>query len=347
MTVTPSLPVPPKSLKGALFRKPTIYGVQYLRGLAALGVVLCHFGSNLSAYPTLSKIFSFGQNGVHVFFLISGFIIVYSLTKADYKPAQFFRFLLKRSIRIDPSYYVTILLTLIFFRVLTLVPSFGGAAIPFIPQQFLAHLFYLVPFTKYEFYNHVFWTLCIEFQFYLLVGLLYFIIDAKVYRYCFLIALGFSSFIPFSNAYYLVFNYGAIFALGISLVPVFNNFTWSNWPLPTLFLIVIWLKFGFPIAALLAVSVVVLLFVKVHFGLLYHFGNISYSLYLIHSLVFIFTVGILKRLNFDLQKNQLMALTIEVLLAVVAAFMFYLLIELPSLRMSKKIFYKSSSSNRE
>ena len=327
--------------------KQTIYGVQYLRGLAALAVVFCHFGSKLSAYPTLSAIFNFGQNGVHIFFLISGFIIVYSLSQAGYQPVQFFRFLLKRSIRIDPSYFATILLTLIFFKVLSLVPSFGGTAIPFIPQQFLAHLFYLVPFTKYQFYNYVFWTLCIEFQFYVLVGLLYFIIDAKIYRYCFLIILGLSSFIPFSNVYYLVFNYGAIFALGISLVSVFNSITWSNWPLPTLFLSMIWLNFGFPIVALLAVSVIVLLFVKVHLSLLYHLGNISYSLYLIHSLMFIFTVGVLKRLNFDLQKNQLMALTIEVLLAVVAAFMFYLLIELPSLRMSKKIFYKSSSSNRE
>ena len=56
-----------------------ILSIQYLRGLAALAVVLCHYGSNLTPYPKLSEAFNFGQAGVHVFFLISGFIIVYSL----------------------------------------------------------------------------------------------------------------------------------------------------------------------------------------------------------------------------------------------------------------------------
>ncbi len=49
-----------------------IVSIQYLRGIAALGVVVCHYGSNISS------LLNFGQNGVFVFFLISGFVIVYS-----------------------------------------------------------------------------------------------------------------------------------------------------------------------------------------------------------------------------------------------------------------------------
>src|SRR5471030_3192282 len=98
--------------------KDKIVSIQYLRGLAALGVVFCHYGSNLSS------IFNFGQTGVFVFFLISGFIIVYSLIKSGYQPAQFFTFLLKRSIRIDPAYYITIFLTITLFYILSLIPSF-------------------------------------------------------------------------------------------------------------------------------------------------------------------------------------------------------------------------------
>ncbi|HEY4326156.1 MAG TPA: hypothetical protein VGN20_19370 [Mucilaginibacter sp.] len=40
--------------------KDKILSIQYLRGLAALGVVFCHFGSDISA------VFNFGQTGVYV-----------------------------------------------------------------------------------------------------------------------------------------------------------------------------------------------------------------------------------------------------------------------------------------
>jgi peptidoglycan/LPS O-acetylase OafA/YrhL len=41
-----------------------ILSIQYLRGLAALGVVFCHYGSSLISYPKLSSFFNFGQTGV-------------------------------------------------------------------------------------------------------------------------------------------------------------------------------------------------------------------------------------------------------------------------------------------
>lgn len=153
--------------------KKVILGVQYLRGLAALGVLLCHYTISMQGLSALA----YGQRGVHVFFLLSGFIIVYSLTKVNYKPTQFLQFLVKRSIRIDPAYYATIILTLLLFKILSTLPSFKGSYIPFIPEQFIAHLLYVVPFTKYPFYLHLFWTLCIEFQFYVIIGLLYFLVD--------------------------------------------------------------------------------------------------------------------------------------------------------------------------
>ncbi len=175
----------------------TILGIQYLRGLAALGVVLCHYGSDLKSYPKLSKVFGFGQTGVHVFFLISGFIIVYSLIRANYKPRKFLTFLLKRSIRIDPSYIVTILLTIALFRILSFITTFKGETLSFIPGQFLAHLFYIVPFTQYPFYNHVFWTLGVEFQFYLLIGTLYFLSNNQAFKTGFLILFSLTCLIPF------------------------------------------------------------------------------------------------------------------------------------------------------
>lgn len=163
-------------------QKQFIPGIQLLRGIAALAVVFCHYGSSINNFKLLSSFFNYGKLGIYIFFLISGYIIVYSLEASNYKPRYFFKFILKRSVRIDPLYIITIILTLLSFWLLSLLPSYKGFAIPFIPSQFLAHVFYLIPFSNWGFYSSVFWTLCVEFQFYLLIVIFYFINDSIIYR---------------------------------------------------------------------------------------------------------------------------------------------------------------------
>jgi len=310
-----------------------------------LGVVFCHFGSNLISYPRLSLFFNFGQTGVFVFFLISGFIIVYSLIQSNYKSSQFFTFLLKRSIRIDPAYYIAILLTIALFKILSYIPSFNGSAIAFVPGQFIAHILYVIPFTKYPFYMHVFWTLCVEFQFYLLIGVIYFLSDSPLYKFIFLVLFSLSSLIPFSNSYYLVLNYAAIFALGISLVTLYKNRNWQNIMLPVFFLILIAFKFGIPIFILLLLCSIAVFYFTLIIKPLAFLGDISYSLYLTHTLTLIVFSGISKRLHIDLSHYKLFWLIIEVLVAALFAYIFYLLIEKPSLRLSKHIFYKKTKGS--
>jgi len=311
-----------------------------LRGLAALGVVFCHFGSNLSSYRFLSKVFNFGQTGVYVFFLISGFIIVYSLVKSNYRYKQFFTFLLKRSIRIDPSYFVVILLTIILFKLLVFIPSYKGNGFTFIPGQFIAHIFYVVPFTKYEFYNHVFWTLSVEFQFYLIVGMFFFLSESRIYRSIFLILFSLLSLINWPNSYYLVFNYSPIFSTGIALVTFYKNKNWINVILPICFLVLVAFKFGIAILILLIISSIVILYHDQLIKPLRFLGDISYSLYLTHTLVLIVCLGLIKRLSIDVNQHQLFWLSVEILIAIAFAYFFYRLIEKPSINLSKKYFYK-------
>lgn len=89
--------------------KSTIDGIQYLRALAALMVVLFH--SRLSVYgsddwPT------FGHSGVDIFFVISGFVMAFA-TKNINPNLNFnsrlsvtYEFLRKRFIRIYPLYFL-------------------------------------------------------------------------------------------------------------------------------------------------------------------------------------------------------------------------------------------------
>ena len=316
-----------------------ILSIQYLRGLAALAVVFCHFGFGLTAYPSIFKIFYFGITGVYVFFLISGFIIVYSLMKANYRPSQFLRFLLKRSIRIDPAYWVTILLTLLLFKFLSAI-HFKGEPMPFIPGQFIAHILYIVPFTNYPFYNHVLWTLGVEFQFYLLIGLIYFISNTTIYRIIFLILFSSTCFIPFSNDY-TIFHFAPFFALGISLVIYKQNNITLHLLLPTFCLGLIAYKFGLPVTLLLFISSLLIFLFNMNIKPLKFLGDISYSLYLIHPLLRIVFVGILKKIGINQDTHQLFWFFIQVTTSIFVAYLFFLLIEKQSLNLSKKFTYNN------
>lgn len=312
--------------------------VQQLRGISALAVVFCHYGSDLNGYPNLSSLFNKGQLGVHVFFFISGYIILYSLIKNEYTIKNFFRFLLKRSIRIEPVYLLTILLTLLTFWLFSFIPSFKGSVIPFIPQQFLAHIFHVVPFTNYQFYNHVFWTLSIEFQFYLLIGVVYFLSDKLVYRIAFLLLFSSTIFLSLPKSYYLLTSYAPIFALGMALL-LYNNSKLKVYLLVALICaLLIWLKIGLLSLILVIIAGLLINFSNIKLKPLVFLGDISYSLYIIHPLVLIYLLGTFKKLNIQFY-DDLIKLIVNIAVAIAAAYVLFKIVEKPSISFSKKISY--------
>ena len=86
----------------------TLYGIQYLRALAAIAVVLFH------AAEKTDHAFAIGAAGVDVFFVISGFIMWVISEKRPVSPA---RFLADRLRRIVPVYWLA-----------TVVMVLGGVA---------------------------------------------------------------------------------------------------------------------------------------------------------------------------------------------------------------------------
>jgi peptidoglycan/LPS O-acetylase OafA/YrhL len=85
-----------------------IASLQYLRGLAALLVVLAHNSSILQG-GLLSHLP--GALGVDVFFIISGFIMTFITCQATEKPALF---IIKRFFRIWPAFFIFWLLSYLF-----------------------------------------------------------------------------------------------------------------------------------------------------------------------------------------------------------------------------------------
>ena len=152
--------------------------VHALRGLAALSVALYHFGSgNPSFYvpKVLKTITSYGWLGIEVFFVISGFILPYSLWKAGYTLSlqNVKRFVWKRVARLDPPYLVTIAIVLTLAFSSPLVPGFRGEPFHFSLKQLALHVGYLNGIAGVPWLNPAFWTLAVEFQFYLLLAFVY------------------------------------------------------------------------------------------------------------------------------------------------------------------------------
>jgi peptidoglycan/LPS O-acetylase OafA/YrhL len=214
---------------------------------------------------------------------------------------------------------------------------FNGKVIPFDVFQFLAHVFYYIPFTKYEYYNHVFWTLGIEFQFYIIVGLFYFLNKSDYYKFGFLCVFGASYFISFTNGYYLLNTYALYFAFGMAAFQYQYSLNKIFIFLMILFWGLIIYSSGWLIGLIMILSILVVFFASKKNFYLNFLGKISYSLYLTHPLVLIYSHGIIKKVWPSLLHFEIGRLIVYVVIAIVAASGFYFIIERPSISLSKKI----------
>jgi peptidoglycan/LPS O-acetylase OafA/YrhL len=140
-----------------------------LRGLACLAVVLNHVKIPILEDQMPAGLWTYtfhkGGLGVLVFFVLSGYVIAYSLRSTDGSAAAAANFMERRTIRITPPYYVALVVSLVVSGMsarLTgdewFVPDAGNA---------VAHLLYLPGLLGLPMINGIYWTLYIEMQFYL------------------------------------------------------------------------------------------------------------------------------------------------------------------------------------
>ena len=168
---------PPKETSRTA-RVGRIQSIDGLRGIAALLVVLFHLHLAVSRTATdwlwfpIDWIARNGDKGVDIFFVISGFVIAMSVSKGARTVGYFGRFILRRSIRLDPPYWSAILLELVLlYSTLRLFPE-HPVVLP-AGAQLLSHFFYLQDLLGYGNIVLSFWTLCYEIQFYgFFVGLI-------------------------------------------------------------------------------------------------------------------------------------------------------------------------------
>jgi len=161
-------------------------GIDALRGIAALGVVVYHavwqagntVPRNLFKWPVvfIHSVSSFGYVGVFLFFVISGFCIHLQWAKAQAagKPYEikFGAFWKRRFRRLYPAYLIALILFLLLTALTVGIKVTGGLIYDVGMHVFMLHN--LDPKTAYSI-NGVFWTLAIEEQLYLAYFLLLFL----------------------------------------------------------------------------------------------------------------------------------------------------------------------------
>jgi peptidoglycan/LPS O-acetylase OafA/YrhL len=140
-----------------------------IRFLAALIVVSHHFGS-LAPYPFAQNIAEAGFSGVSLFYILSGFIMIYTYDGKFEESGFTKRFLIARIARIYPVYALSMLISapLYFFALSdrnSLYTFIGKALVVTTSRITLTHAWvdFLVPF-----WNNPSWSLSAEWFFYLL-----------------------------------------------------------------------------------------------------------------------------------------------------------------------------------
>ena len=313
-----------------------------LRGIAALAVTIFHFTNALPNTFWLQKVGSFGWVGVEMFFIISGFVIPYALYKRNYVLKDWSNFLLRRVIRIEPPYLVCIILTILLNFLSTLSPLYKGEDFQINIHNILLHIGYLVPFFKETWLSPVFWTLAIEFQFYVLAALIFaLIVSKKNYLKVIALVIVLSSYylIPSGN---FVFHYSSFFVLGIVLFYQKCNILKKEYAhvINIALLILIYYQFStvILIASILTWCTITFLKNWENKGLLF-LGTISYSLYLIHVPVGGRIINLAK--NFITSNNgSALVILVALMVTLIASYIFYRIVELPSLKLERSFAKK-------
>jgi len=330
-----------------------LHELDALRGIAALMVVLFHyttmFGEKWGHGFDVPGAFALGQHGVKLFFIVSGFVIYMSLQRRP-TPGSF---AVSRFARLAPSYWAAVLLTFIVLAAFGLPDeTIGELTYNFSVADALANLTLLHWAIGIPHIDGVYWTLVVELAFYSVMLLLLRCgwlnqprraSTALVAVGCgVVIVLAALSAVPGAEAAgtgiaiyaFLFAAFANLFLAGIVFYRLRDGVTR---PLVMTLLLTLLVEAVLrPDSFLLIVSFYVLFALLIRGGLrpiavrpLLWLGAVSYPLYLIHQRVGYVVIHRLEGASID---NPIVLVAVPLLIALAAATVIHLAVELPAQR---------------
>jgi peptidoglycan/LPS O-acetylase OafA/YrhL len=316
--------------------------IDALRGIAALGVVFYHI-KDANHIPTLEArlpwigyFLEYGHFGVPIFFVLSGFVIALSLDGRPMGLSTVGWFMMRRSIRLDPPYWVAIVVAIAagFAKERTL-SSFS-------PSQIIAHLFYMQELLGYREISIVFWTLCLEIQFYVTYSLL---MCSPRQDVALMVAIAISILWPLhilpvlSPGLFLHLWHG--FLLGVCAYWTLRK----GFPLLVFFtyaLVVGLFGGSFSTTCALAAGLIVIVGLRnkldsLNWRWIQGLGAISYSLYLLHTPVTGATFRIADQISKHTVVSEIVWWAISLALCISAATLLWWAVEKPSTSLARRL----------
>lgn len=203
---------------------------EFLRGIAAFYVFFHHtlFQFNIVEKTSiLGKLFSFGQEAVMLFFLLSGYVIALSLIKKDYSFSEYFK---HRFLRIYPI--------LLFVMIISVVLKFLTDSLTFDFYSFIINLLMLQDISSLKpgtfadpfLGNSPLWSLSYEWWFYM-IFFSHFIFYKKIFNNISFLyysgfvfsLLGLLSYFFFYNQISLIMMYYYVWLSGAIICIIFAN----------------------------------------------------------------------------------------------------------------------------
>lgn len=272
-----------------------------LRGFAALNVVLFHYTTRYRElyhhkYPVEFD-WIYGHYGVELFFVISGFVIFMTLHKV--KDVR--EFAIKRFVRLFPTYWICLILTVVFTFLLK-----SGEMNKITFTQLLINITMIQGVFEVPDIDGAYWSLLPELFFYGFVAFIYAIgclpktkIVAVIWLA--LMVLNQMGLLPF-GAYFLNLKYGMFFLSGMLFYELrFNKSDAIIHLLIALCLIIaVWIN-NLPASLYVFTGIFALFYLFIYdklrilnFPPLLFLGYVSYPLYLLHQNLGFYLMNILK-----------------------------------------------------
>jgi len=355
--------------------------IELLRGFAAIWVFYRHFQFSdafQATFPSLHKVLKAGDLGVPMFFVLSGFCIAASAISNQRKQQSVWDFFKRRFKRIYPPLWFSIFTVVCIPFAIELLSFFKTGFFVFPTPAYLSfnfqdwfklatltQAFAVIPGVtsldqKFGAFNGVYWTLAIEVQFYLAMGIALW--TRRIYPFC--LGLTIASipftFFPASFSTGLFLPYWPQFALGVFLYFLFDKGLIPSRVLPSralplvwccalgaTFLAVYWKAVELPLShfAFAAWFAMVLLLVESLEGrfvakvlasktaiirnvgaVLMGLGAMSYSLYLLHVKLQHLSIQVARQF---LSTNSIVFDVSVILLTCTMCYLFYLVCERP------------------
>jgi peptidoglycan/LPS O-acetylase OafA/YrhL len=325
--------------------------IDAMRGMASLAVAWFHIAPPVRPPGTVLFLSAaYGWLGVPVFFVISGFVLPAAMLRSRYALCDGGRFLLKRLLRVDPPYIASMLLVVGIAFVFAHAPGSRAVFNPPSLGRVLLHAGYAVPFVPpTAWLNPAYWTLAIEFQYYLLIAALFPLVASRreqlAQGVC-VVLLG-GSLVLTHKAFFPA--HAGLFVLGLYCFRLRSNLSSPGRAglMISASIVTIALTRGMLEATAGALAAGVIIFYdrwfsnRVPRGFVW-LGSISYSLYLIHGPVGENAAVVLRHLlpRTPAISVHLLALAI----AVIAASVFCQLFEKPAIRMAGRVRYHTQQT---